>query len=341
MASYILDIISLQMEIDDEDVAQQMQHMMKNPVDHVCSEKCHIENPVAMVVQRGMDQTVLWEWDQPQPDDKLVRRVHNIYVCKTNRNVHLCTKECSNKIMNREHCLICPISGMQWNNDTERTRSWRNTAKCMPTITTIKTDPNKFCRDVNGSVISGSQNLTVQACKLEVKELLHRMLFSQIRKQSEFSKYIDASSAAHKRINKYSRHCQQNGHPVNISMMTTLYTNTVFQQPSFFRRSGGVNPEELYKKYTSLLVVYWQVLLPSFEFHLFIPSCLYLMRSGVYVDGVPVIKRCSDLEQILPEASTLDLYGIQKASFTNVKNLILKEIRLRGSDQLRDSMAMR
>ena len=327
------------MEIDDEDVAQQLRLMMKKPVDHVCSEQCNIENPVAMVVQRGLDQAVLWEWDQPRSGDRLVRRVNNIYVCKTNRQVHLCTADCSNKIMNQEHCLICPISGMQWNNATERTRSWRNTAKCMPTINTIKTDPNKFCRDMNGSVISGSQNLTVQACKLEVKELLHCMLFSQIRKQSEFSKYIDACSTANKRINKYSRHCQQNGLPINISTMTTLYTNTVFKQPNFFRTSSNVNPGELYKKYTSLLVVYWQVLLPSLMFELFIPSCLYLMRSGVCVNGVAVIERCSDLERVLPEASTLDLYGIQKASFTNIKNLILKEIRLGDANKLHDIMA--
>ena len=98
--------------------------------------------------------------------------------------------------MNREHCLICPISGIQWNNATERTRSWRNTAKCLPTITTIKSDPNKFCRDVNGTVISGSQNLTLQACKIEVQNLLHLMLFSQIRKQSEFAKYLDGKQVA-------------------------------------------------------------------------------------------------------------------------------------------------
>jgi len=165
---------------------------------------------------------------------------------------------------------------------------------------------------------------------LEVKELLHRMLFSQIRKQSEFSKHIDARNTAHKRINKYSRHCQQTICPINISTMTTLYTNTVFKQPNFFRNSSSVDPETLYKKYTSLLIVYWQTLLPTFAFELFIPSCLYLMRSGICVNGVAVIERCSDLEQILPEASTLDLYGIQKASFTNIKNLILKEIRARS-----------
>ena len=34
-----------------------------------------------------------------------------------------------------------------------------------------------------------------------------------------------------------------------------------------------------------------------------------------------------NVEKLLPEASTLDLYGIQKATFTHTKNIILKEIR--------------
>ena len=223
---------------------------------------------------------------------------------------------------------------MQWNNDTERTRSWKNTAKCMPTITTIKSDPNRFCRDVNGSVISGSQNLTIQACKMEVEDLLFRMLFSQIRKQSEFSKYLDACSGAHKRINKYSRYCILNNKPVNVSTMTTLYTNAVFQRPNYFRIEQTINRESVYREYTSLLVVYWKTILPSFMFSLFIPSCLYLMRSGVSVNGIPIIKRCPDLEKLLPEASTLDLYGIQKATFTHTKNIILKEIRKKDPEKL-------
>jgi len=322
------------MNIDDKDVANQLQRMMKKTAGHVCSEQCTIENPIAVVVQRGSNQTIMWEWNKPLPSDKLIRRVNNIYVCKKNKNVHLCTSECSNKIMNQEHCLICPISGMQWNNDTERTRSWKNTAKCMPTITTIKSDPNRFCRDVNGSVISGSQNLTIQACKMEVEDLLFRMLFSQIRKQSEFSKYLDACSGAHKRINKYSRYCILNNKPVNVSTMTTLYTNAVFQRPNYFRIEQTINRESVYREYTSLLVVYWKTILPSFMFSLFIPSCLYLMRSGVSVNGIPIIKRCPDLEKLLPEASTLDLYGIQKATFTHTKNIILKEIRKKDPEKL-------
>jgi|TARA_B110001452_G_scaffold266780_1_gene274574 hypothetical protein len=316
-----------EMDEDEEDAAQTLQKMMPFISDHTCTETCCIDNPSAVIVKRNGYNKVLWEWNKPMVGDTFVQRVNNIYVCKSSRKVHLCTSACPHKIMNDEHCLICPISGMQWNNDTERTRSWKNTAKCLPTITTIKSDPNKFCRDINGSVISGSQNLTMQACKLEVDNLLKLMLFSQIRKQSEFSKYIDGRNTGHKRINKYAKHCQLLGKPVNISTMCTLYVNTVFKQPNFFRTQQTIDTSSIYTQYTNILIAYWKVLLINHSFKLFIPSCLYLMRSGVCVDGIYVIDQCVHLENILPEASTLDLYGIHKAQFTHTKNLILKEIR--------------
>jgi hypothetical protein len=323
---------------DEEDAAKQLQAMLPHIGDHVCTVNCCIDNPFAIIVKRNAVEKVLWEWDKPNTGDVLVRRINNIYVCKSSKNVHLCTSDCPNKIMNKEHCLICPISGIQWNNDTERTRSWKNTAKCLPTIITIKSDPNKFCRDVNGSVISGSQNLTMQACKLEVEKLLDLMLFSQIRKQSEFSKYIEGSSMGHKRINKYTKHCQYLNVPVNVSTMCTLYVNTVFKQPNFFRIQKEIENDAVRTQYTNILVAYWKTLLRCTMFDLFIPSCLYLMRSGVCVDGVYVIEQCSQLERVLPEASTLDLYGIQKAQFTHTKNLILKEIRQHKPRELRDKI---
>lgn len=326
------------MDEDEEDAVDKLQKMMPYVRDHICTERCSIDNPSAIIVKRNGFNKVLWEWDKPMAEDVFVQRINNIYVCKTSKKVHLCTSTCPHKIMNKEHCLICPISGMQWNNDTERTRSWKNTAKCLPTITTIKSDPNKFCRDVNGSVISGSQNLTMQACKIEVEALLQMMLFSQIRKQSEFSKYLEGRNTGHKRINKYAKHCQFLKAPVNVSTMCTLYVNTVFKHPNFFRVQQEIDTISICKQYTHTLVAYWKVLLKNQCFKLFIPSCLYLMRSGVCVDGVYVIDQCVQLDKILPEASTLDLYGIQKAQFTHTKNLILKEIRQHVPSELRDKI---
>ena len=164
------------------------------------------------------------------------------------------------------------------------------------------------------------------------------MLFSQIRKQSEFSKYLEGRNTGHKRINKYAKHCQFLKAPVNVSTMCTLYVNTVFKHPNFFRVQQEIDTISICKQYTHTLVAYWKVLLKNQCFKLFIPSCLYLMRSGVCVDGVYVIDQCAQLDKILPEASTLDLYGIQKAQFTHTKNLILKEIRQHVPSELRDKI---
>jgi hypothetical protein len=205
----------------------------------------------------------------------------------------------------------------------------------MPSISTIKSDPNRFCRDVDGAVISGSQNLTAQACRIEVVTLLKLMLFSQIRKQSEFSKYIDGTSEANKRLNKYVRHCKHKSIPINVCNMCTLYTTAVFNQPNFFRSWKSIDISNMYNTYTATLTAYWYCLAPDIAFALFIPACLYLMRSGVTVDGVQIIMRSRELEHILPEASTLDLYQVQKAAFTNIKNLILKEIRSHAPNELR------
>lgn len=329
------------MQIDDVDVADGLQQQMTALKHHTCDSTCKIRNPTGTVVQRGSSQVVLWEWDRPRPGDVRVRTVSNVFVCEVGRCVHLCTEECEiPKITNSEHCHVCPISGLQWHNDTELTRSWKNAAKCMPSISTIKSDPNRFCRDANGSVIRGSLNLTTQSCRLEVKRLLQKMLFSQIRKQSEFAKYLDGTVAANKLINKYVRHCGSQSKPINVSTMYTLYVNTVFKQPNFFRTQQRVSLD--LTGFADLLIAYWTVLMPTYSFSLFVPACLYLMRSGVCVNGTWIINVCPRLETILPEASSLDIYGVTKAVFTHTKNLILRQIRLSDTttlpQRIRDAM---
>jgi hypothetical protein len=314
--------------MDDVDIAHTLQERLCCKTGHVCDSRCKISNPLATVVQRGSTQVVLWQWDRPLVGDTKVRTLSNVYVCEGSRSVHLCTADCTvPKILNAEHCLICPVSGLQWNGETEQTRSWRNVSKCLPTIGTIKSDPNRFCRDNNGVVIEGSMNLTVQLCKQQVKTLLQLMLFSQVRKQSEFAKYLDGVSNANKNMNKYMRYSVFHQLPKNVATMATIYTNTVFAEPNFFRTMHQYKCDRLCAEYAPLLVAYWHCLLPNTVFTTFLPACLYLMRSGVHVEGLRIIQRSNELERILPEANTLDLYNINKPCFTQTKNMILAKIR--------------
>lgn len=323
--------------VEDCDVADALQAKF-TVGNHKCHKLCTFQNPSAVIVLRNNTEIALWAWEKPKPNDVFVRRITNIYICDKYKKVHLCTPDCKNTIMNSEHCMVCMISGLQWNNDTERTRSWKNAAKCLPSISTIKSDPNKFCRDSKGIVLEGSQNLTKQACMVEANEMLNLMLFSQIRKQSEFSKYLEGRNNANKRINKYAKHCTQNDTPINICTMSSIYVATVFKQPNFFRTQQKIDTQDICNRYTSRLIHYWNVLMPTMEFKPFAISCLYLMRGGIVVNDMVIIQAYPELEQILPEASTLDLYGFSKASFTHNKNMILKSIRHRDTHTLHTLM---
>ena len=54
---------------------------------------------------------------------------------------------------------------------------------------------------------------------------------------------------------------------------------------------------------------------------------MYIMKNGLCLGGVQVIKKDSYLASILPEANTLDSYNINKPAFTACKNNILKAYR--------------
>lgn len=51
------------------------------------------------------------------------------------------------------------------------------------------------------------------------------------------------------------------------------------------------------------------------------------MKNGLLMQGVYMINKHDYLDNSLPEANTLDLYGINKPAFTQSKNNILKSIR--------------
>ena len=317
------------------DILEQLTKQLR-PTPHECDRTCTITNPtLTLVTNPATDNKLLWEWDRPAKEDKLIRKIYNVYICEESRQIHICTADCQiPRIMNNEHCLVCPISGLQWNGETEHTRSWKNAAKCLPTLTTIKQDPNQYCRDQFGDILEGNLNLTVQSCKRTMSKILHLMIFSQIRQQSEYSKYLEGVCRANKQINKYNKHCQHHGIPKNISTMSTIYTNAVFVEPILFRTMHQMNCTQLCTKYTQQVVAYWHCLLPNTAFETFLPACLYLMRSGVHIDNIRVLSRCNELECILPEANTLDLYSINKPTFTQTKNQILRVLRTNNAEEM-------
>ena len=65
----------------------------------------------------------------------------------------------------------------------------------------------------------------------------------------------------------------------------------------------------------------------TFPFKSFVPACLFIMKTGLIMQGVFVIPKSRYLEVVLPEANNLDLYSISKPSFTQTKNNIYRVVR--------------
>ena len=133
--------------MDDEYVAELPK--LIQPQEHVCTETCDIVVPKIYIYAKDGKEVIHFQFQPKQPwmdDTTLVRRVHSIYVCKATRSVHRCHANCCMpKITNSEHCLVCPISGLQWDNSTEEIKSWKLAAKCAPAMTVDKAIRISFC----------------------------------------------------------------------------------------------------------------------------------------------------------------------------------------------------
>ena len=62
-------------------------------------------------------------------------------------------------------------------------------------------------------------------------------------------------------------------------------------------------------------------------FDIFVPAMLYILQRGISVDKNIIIGRYEIFDTILPDANTLDDFGIAKSTFTQTKNTIRMCIR--------------
>merc|ERR1711871_1672450 len=88
---------------------------------HICTEKCTC-SPLRVHVHFKDGEHIRWSGNN-QPwmcADNFVRAIPYVYVCHSSRTVHHCTRECQlEPVPNNDHTLVCPVSGVQWDNETE------------------------------------------------------------------------------------------------------------------------------------------------------------------------------------------------------------------------------
>lgn len=265
--------------------------------------------------------------------------MYSIYLCKKTGKVHYCHRECDgDKISNDDNCIVCCISGIQY--QSEVVRSWKITSRCTAAVIANKEDPYKFSRDSDGRVKSGSvHNMTTAKCIQCCRQMVKLLLFSEERMANEVIKHRDIVSKAEKLVNKYKRHCEKNKVPIVYIHAYTIYINSIQSRPTRIHllQKSDEEIERMVDMYTKKVISYWRLILyhtnardemrTSLTFKAFIPSCLYLLKNGIRMNGVYILEKCDYLDAALPEANYLDVYGINKPSFTQTKNSILLAIR--------------
>ena len=299
---------------------------------HVCTKACKT-SPLLVHVHEKDGQHIRWSGNN-QPwmcKDTFVRALRYVYVCHETRTVHHCTRECAlEPVPNDDHTLVCPVSGVQWDNETEVVRSWKLTSKCVPSIVSDKRDPNMYSRDADGVVQSRTLNIKDESCRRSVHKTLHLLVCSQRRKSHELEKFRMSRQHAMKQVNRYIKYAKQRG-VINVCTAMNIYTTECFRRANFLRVMHVYEPH--IEKYTERLYPvirkFWSITSNPrmFTFETFVPAMLYIMQRGVCVDGVFVIEPVNVLEIILPDANVLDEFHITKSTFTQTKNAIRASVR--------------
>lgn len=307
---------------------------------HTCHfNKCKIKNlPVEIHKYNGKyyvrsKYTPKYEWFS---NDTLEKKIYSIYICMDTGKLHYCHIACDgDRMTNIDNCQVCCISGLQY--QSESVRSWQLAARCIQTVVADKRDPNLYSRDALGRVKnSGIHNLKTTQCIIMCREYITKLLYSVTRMNCEKKKFNEAQKEAEKIVSKYKRHCEKNNIHKNYIHMLMIYANQIKKRPLYtqYIMIPKEQQQEYIELYTKEIIVYWKTILqktnlgktmPSlFNFKNFIPASLYIMKNGLVCEGIYIINKHVYLDNSLPEANTLDIYGINKPAFTQCKNKILE-----------------
>ncbi len=337
-------------------VASHLTSLIKrNNSGHVCDYKtCQIENLTIHIHEYNGQFCIVCKYFKPPPwyqKSKRVDTIYNIYVCKNTGKIHHCHAHCDGgRITNDDNCQVCLISGVQY--ESEVVRSWQISSRCVPTLIQDKRDPHMFNRDESGRVHhSGIHNIKLTQCVMVSNQILKRLLFSLTRKQAERHKIREYRKESEKCVNKYKRYCDKQGKPKVYVHALTLYIYTMKKKPIFTRLLNKTKEQqlELVNRFTKDLICYWKMFIQKtcqgnapMSFKIFVPACLYTMRTGLVMGGVEIIHKSRYLESALPEANGLHMYDINKPSLTHGQNHIYKSIcntvekKIHTPRQLRD-----
>jgi hypothetical protein len=187
-----------------------------------------------------------------------------------------------------------------------------------------------YSRSADGTVQEGTLNIKNEECKREVKNFLELFVTSHARKTQELEKYKQGYASAIKLGNKFIKYSKKQG-IINICTLQNIITTETFSKPIFLRvmRFYEDKLDALAEEISPIILNIWNlVIVPrQISFDIFVPSMLFLLQRGIAVDSVVLVKKNDLLDRILPDANTLNDFGVGKSNFTQTKNTIRMAIR--------------
>ena len=293
------------------------------PVDenHVCGhgdcEIVHIEGYMC-----ANKEVVL----KPRADT--VSKISKLYMCLKNRKPHWCGRTCDHQVKD-ESGYVCAISGVR--SDNAVCDTWVPQYRISATSQEQK-NPNAL-----GMVKCDHNPKTVRSMNhVEyATNVVHKLMFSVTRMYQEQRKYADQKLEAERAV---LRHVKRSHDRIFFTDIVRIYVNTIRARRIFFALvPKNVDPYVISKVYAKRVCALWRIVTQrtvlgqkspnTFSFANFVCPGLYMMRRGLFVGGVEVIKADKFLNTLLPEANTLDYYEVSKSNFTQSKNNILRAFR--------------
>lgn len=250
-------------------------------------------------------------------DKNLTMQFNDVYI-SNHLNIHHCSENCDAKKEFSDGFETCTITGLRyqstnWVNSYKRLHEYHRTSS-----TTVRVETS-----------------VLRQC---AKKLIYTLLFSPLRLQTERKKLFDLRKDIQKSWIKEKRLCDKKKRTVN--MMQLLQSAANMRKKKI--NKAYVLPDKetqdlIISFYTDRVCEFYLKLrsLTNFNIHngnnnVSIPFCcatLFTMRSGVFINSFPVIAKDYFLHISLPEANTIDVFGVNKSHFSTLRNNISASIR--------------
>ena len=311
---------------------------------HVCSmDRCNIQHVICGYWRKssGEEHSCIRSLCKNHPSwanrGTLKKQYRNLYICCSTGTPHWCDEQCqSTCIDHTDGGHICQISGIRY--DSIKSDTWIMDHRVTATHQENK-DPLKLVRNTDFKMdIESSDTIRQQQHLFISRAQVASIMFSNERLFMEQRKYVEMKHEAEKVVQKYIKSCEKSGQMIVFTTIVMLYINQMNRRYIFrnlIPKDRSV--DEVINHYANITCKYWSLITRRFPLGIqtpalfpiktFIISIMYIMKNGLCLGGVQVIKKDTYLASILPEANTLDSYSINKPAFTACKNNILKAYR--------------